>query len=118
MMVWAALLCACEDRSRQAPAEAAESVLMFREESVRARDGPARAEITGRRTVRTEKGTAESQSSFSSHSAPRKRQCLGLGTVCVRAGVEHVRDWSVVRTVEAKPLSLVKVLLCACADVA
>jgi hypothetical protein len=58
-MVWAALLCACEDRSRQAPAEAAESVLMFREESVRAWDGPARAEITGRRTVRTEKGTAE-----------------------------------------------------------
>lgn len=43
-MVWAALLCACEDRSRQAPAEAAESVLMFREESVRAWDGPARAE--------------------------------------------------------------------------
>lgn len=108
----------CEDRSRQTPAEAAESVLIFREESVGARNGPARAEITGKRTVRTEKGIAESQSSFSGHSTPRMRQCLDLGTVCVRARVEHVRDWNVVRTVEAKQLSLVKVLLCACAEVA
>lgn len=75
-------------------------------------------EITGKRTVRTEKGIAENQSSFSGHSAPRMRQCLDLGTVCVRAGVEHVRDWNVVRTVEALHLSVVKVLLCACAQVA
>lgn len=88
----------CEDRSGQTPAEAAESVLMFREESVGAQNGPARAEITGKRPVRTAKGIAESQSSFSGHSTPRMRQCLDLGTVCVRARVEHVRDWNVVRT--------------------
>lgn len=102
---------------RQAPAEAAESVLMFREESVGTQNGPSRAEVTGKRTVRTEKGIAESQSSFSGHSTPRMRQCLELGTVCVRARVEHVRDWSVVRILEAKQLSLVKLLLCACAEV-
>lgn len=68
--------------------------------------------------MRTEKGIAESQSSFSGHSTARMRQCLDLGTVCVRARAEHVRDWNVVRTLESKQLSLVKVLLCACAEVA
>lgn len=51
-------------RGRQAPAEAAESVLMFSEESVGAQNGPAGAEITGRRTVRTEKGIVGVRAAF------------------------------------------------------
>lgn len=80
---------------RQAPAEAAESVQMFREESVGTWNGPTRAEITGKRTVRTEKGIAKNQSSVLGDSTPRNEwQCLDLGTVCLRARVEHVRDWN------------------------
>ena len=51
-------------RGRQAPAEAAESVLMFREESVGAQNGPAGAEITGKRTVKTEEGIARVRTAF------------------------------------------------------
>lgn len=91
---------------------------MFREESVGTRKWSFKSRDPREGTVRTEKGIAESQSSFSGHSTPRMRQCPDLGTVCVRARVEHVRDWSVVRTLESKQLSLVKVLLCACAEVA
>lgn len=94
----------CEDKGWQAPAEAAESVLTFKRrawEHGMVLQEP-RAEIIEKSKVRTEKGVTENQSSFSGHSTPRMRQCQGLGTVCVRARVEHVRDWNAVRTVAAK----------------
>lgn len=94
---------------RQAPAEAAESVQ-------RGERGNAEWSFKSRGRGE-EKGIAESQSSFPGHSTPRMRQCPELGTVSVRARVVHVRDWSVVRTLEAKQLSLVNLLLCACAEV-
>lgn len=54
--------------------------------------------------VRTEKKITENQGSFSGHSTPRRRQCRGLGRVCVGARVEHVRDWNVLRVVEAEQM--------------
>lgn len=115
---WGSLLCACEDGVGR-PLQKQQRALRCLERRVWEHEMVLQEQRSkGRETVRTEKGIAENQSSFSGHSTPRMRQCLDLGTVCVRAGVEHVRDWNVLRTVEAKQLSVVKVLLCACAQVA
>lgn len=68
--------CVCEEGGRQAPAEAAESVLMFKRRAWDHGLGlhEPRAEITEKSEVRTEKGITENQGSFSGHSTPRRRQ--------------------------------------------
>lgn len=107
----------CEDRGGQAPAKAADSVLMFKRRAWEHGLGlqEPRAEITEKSEVRTEKGITENQGSFSGHSTPRRRQCRGLGRACGGTGVEHVSDWNVLRAVEAEQMLVSEcAALCLC----
>lgn len=87
-MVWAVVLgflavCVCEDGGRQAPAEAAESVLMFKrrawEHGLGLRE--PRAEITGKSEVRTEKGITEIRAA--SQATPHPGGSAGAWEECV-----------------------------------
>lgn len=107
--------CVCVKTGWAGPCRSSREGSDVQKENLGTWTGPTRAEITEKSEVRTEKGITENQGSFSGHSTPRRRQCQGLGRVCVGARVEHVRDWNVLRAVEAEQMLVSEcAALCLC----